>query len=198
MSTIEIFDYDKKIFDAIIIRKISYNCSSSDAVWTGSGRGSGIISYNPATGDIGFNKLNGCNPYWWQVVAASICIVPPEDYIRSINRCKPFKVSIKEGYSGCLHVHLDEYLRSSIGKYIKDSNGKSECLDISVGEKVCDGLSIEFGDLIEMGRALCAYFDMGWSRNPRWWKSGAQAFWRFEKVRDFEVVDEVDFDPDLK
>jgi hypothetical protein len=39
---------------------------------------------------------------------------------------------------------------------------------------------------------------MGWSRNPRWWKRGCQQFWRFERLRPFEVVNEVDYDPDNK
>jgi hypothetical protein len=189
--------YNADINSKKIIRKISYNCSAADAVWTGSKKGVGVISYDPYTTKVTFNKLWGTNPYWWQLLAAAISIVPPEDYTRERNRIYPFKVSIKEGYSGCLHVHLDEYYRSeSLGKYVLD--GKGECLDISVGEKIHDGLCIGFGDLVEMGRKLCQYFDMGWSRNPRWWKHGSKDFWRFERLRNFEVTDEVDFDPNLK
>jgi hypothetical protein len=179
----------------IIVRKISYSCAACDAVWTASSKGAGIITYDPTTGVVRFNKLWGTNPYWWQFAAAAICTVPAEDYIRSRDRWKPFKVSIKEGYSGCLYVFLDTYYKCHpIGKYIKDGKGIS--IRVSAGEKIPDGLNLQFGDLIEMGKALCQHFDMGWSRNPRWWKSGSQAFWRFERLRDFEVVDEVDYDPD--
>ena len=182
----------------IVINKISYNCAACDAVWTGARKGAGIITYNPTTGMVRFNKLWGCNPYWWQFLAAAICTVPAEDYIRTRDRWRPFRVSTKEGrYSGCIYVFLDEYYKSEpLQKYIKDGKGKT--LNVSTGEKIQDGLGIEFGDLVEMGRALCHHFDMGFSRNPRWWKSRAQAFWRFERLRDFEVLDEVTFDPDLK
>lgn len=180
----------------IIISKISYNCAACDAVWTGARKGTGIISYNPATGFITFNKLWGTNPYWWQLLAATICTVPAEDYIRTRDRWRPFKVSTKEGYSGCIYVFLDEYYKSKpLQKYIKDGKGKT--LNISVGEKIQDGLGIEFGDLVEMGRALCEWFDIPFTRNPRWWKRGSKDLWRFERLRDFEVTDEVTFDPDL-
>ena len=150
--------------------------------------------YDPNTQMITFNKLKGTNPYWWQLLAAAICVVPPEDYTREKNRPAPFNVNIREGMSGCLHIYLNTYYKNSIGKYILD--GKPITMDISAGEKVCDGISLRFGDLIEMGRKLCQYFDMPCPRNPRWWKKGCQNIWRFEKLRPFEVVDGVDYDPD--
>ena len=178
----------------IIIRKISYNCCPYDAVWTGSKKGVGVIVYDPNTGDVSFNKLSGCNPYWWQILGAAICAIPPQEYTRRENRYKPFKISIKEGSSGALHLYMDTYYKTSMGMYIKD--GKAVTLDVSMGEKLPDGLRIKFGDLIEFGRSLCDYFNMSFTRNPRWWKTGAQGLWKFEKLRDFELVDKVDYDPD--
>lgn len=178
----------------IITRKISYNCDGYDAVWTGATAGEGVIVYDPNTQIISFNKLKGTNPYWWQLLAAAICVVPPEDYTRARNRPAPFNVNIREGMSGCIHAYLNTYYKNAIGKYVLD--GKPITMDISAGEKVRDGISIRFGDLIEIGRKLSEYFDMPCPRNPRWWKKGCQGIWRFEKLRDFEVVDRVDYDPD--
>ena len=180
----------------IVINKISYNCAACDAVWTGARKGAGIVSYNPDTNTVTFNKLWGTNPYWWQFAAAAICTVPPEDYILKRDRRRPFKTTIKEGYSGALHVHLDEYyFCKPLQKYIKDGGFT---MDVSMGEKIADGISVKFSDLIEITYRLCEWFDMPFSRNPRWWKRGSKDLWRFERLRDFEVTDEVDFDPNLK
>lgn len=180
----------------IIVRKISYSCNPMDAVWTASKHGVGVIIYDPNSSMISFNKMSGCNPYWWQLLAATICIVPPEDYTRANNRYAPFKVRVKEGCSGALHLYLDSYYKSSAsGLYIKD--GKAITLDVSAGEKVADGTHLRYGDLIEFGRTLCEWFEMpSFTRNPRWWKRGCQEFWRFERLRPWDVVDEVDYDPD--
>ena len=197
MNKYNIYENNNDINNNTTIKKFSYNCAACDAVWTGSTKGAGIVTYNPANGEVGFNKLYGCNPYWWQFAAAAICTVPAEDYILKRDRWKPFKVSIKEGSSGALHVHLDEYyFCRGLQKYIKD--GKGFTLDVSMGEKIPDGLSIQFGDLIEITYRLCEWFDMPFTRNPRWWKRGSKDLWRFERLRDFEVVDEVDYDPNLK
>lgn len=181
--------------DKKIIRKFSYTCDPNDAIWTHVRYGCGVIIYDLSTATISFNKLWGCNPYWWQFMAAAICSIPPEEYTRVDNRVHPFKVSIKEGSSGALHLYMDTYCKTSSGLYVKEP-GESPIFDVSMCGKIADGVQLRFGDLVEFSRALCSHNDMPFSRNPRWWKKGAQAFWRFEKLRPCEVVDEVDYDPD--
>lgn len=183
--------------DKKIVRKFSYTCNPNDAIWTHVRYGCGVVIYEYSTATVSFHKLWGCNPYWWQFIAAAICSIPPEEYTRDNNRAYPFKVSIKEGSSGALHLYMDTYCKTSSGLYVKEP-GETPALDVSMCEKISDGIQMRFGDLVEFGRALCEWFDISFSRNPRFWKKGCQEFWRFEKVKPFDVVDQVDFDPDLK
>ena len=197
MNTTNYRIYHNELFKELIVRKINYNCNSYDAIWTGSCKGVGVISYNPNNQMISFNKLHGTNPYWWQVLSAAMSMVPPQEYIRDKQRDRPFKINIKEGQSGALHIFMDTYYKNTtMNIYIKD--GRSTTMDISASEKIKDGMTISFGDLVEIGRVLSNYYEVGFSRNPRWWKRGSKDLWRFERLRPFEVVDDVDYDPDNK
>ena len=172
-----------------IYAKINYRCNPNHAIWTGASKGCGLISIDLETTSVGWTKLWGCDPYWWQVADAIMSVAPAAMYDRN-HRLYPFNVHIREGYTGCEYIHLNLYRKIADGTYVHFKCGAK--FNIAMTDKIGD-FSMYYGDFVEITRAL--YEKRGWefSRNPRSFK---QNTWHFIKLHNFDIVSEEEvYDP---
>ena len=171
----------------IITAVIEYEINESDSPWTGRTNGKCAIVYNSETKNVLWKKITGCNPYATQLVSAVMQMVPPEEYQRA-NRVYPFKVTAREGYSGCRYYNVNLYKR--IGSvYVKfTSSGK---FDIAATGKVADEGLIYYGDLVEILRKDFEDAGIEFSRNPRDFN---RIGWRFVRPQ-VETIETGVYDP---
>lgn len=172
---------------------IEYTCSEYDS-WSGCTRGKGLITINTTTKTVNFVKLWGTDPYWDQLIFSILAICPPELYQRE-NRLHPFKVSSREGYSGCTYYRLDLYKSLGSSEYLRFK--KASEMVIRSTKKIDDFSEMYIGDLVEFARFILeTECELEVTRNPRWYKYNMNNV-RFNKIHNRDIISENDgiYDP---
>jgi hypothetical protein len=172
---------------------INYTCSEYDS-WTGCTRGKGLIQINTTTKTIKWTKIWGTDPYWDQLMFAVLAICPPEIYRRE-NRVHPFKVSYREGYTGCTYYRLDLYRSLGNSEYLRFK--KASELTIRSTKKLDDFSEMYIGDFIEFARFILeTECELEFTRNPKWFKFNLNHV-RFTRINSRDIINENDgiYDP---
>lgn len=172
---------------------IEYSCNEYDS-WTGCTRGKGLITINTTTKTVNFVKLWGTDPYWDQLMFAVLAICPPEIYQRE-NRLHPFKVSSREGYSGCTYYRLDLYRSLGNSEYLRFK--KASELTIRSTKKIENFSEMYIGDFIEFARFILeSECEINFTRNPRWYRYNMNNV-RFNRIYNRDIISENDgiYDP---
>jgi hypothetical protein len=124
---------------------------------------------------------------------AVLAICPPEIYRRE-NRVHPFKVSYREGYTGCTYYRLDLYRSLGNSEYLRFK--KASELTIRSTKKLDDFSEMYIGDFIEFARFILeTECELEFTRNPKWFKFNLNHV-RFTRINSRDIVDENEvYDP---